>query len=124
MCFLQCVKKTDRLPDNPAEWDRKKIKQAKATKPNLVQIHVREGKTAKGTWNPFQKVHESSVIKSNVFLLQKLYRIRLGKGQNIHEYINAMLEIVEQLCRLGGERQPCRGTISVQSARTISTLET
>lgn len=83
------VLNTNRPTDRETEdWDRKD-RQAKAL--------IRTEKTAKGMWISLQKLHERSSLNSKLFLLRKLYKMRLEEGQQMSDHMKAMLEIIEQL---------------------------
>lgn len=95
---------TERPQINYQEWD-KKNRQARATISLLVEddqlIHIRHENTAKGMWDALQKMHERSSLNSKLFLLRKLYRMRLSKEKDMQEHINAMLEVVTHLRTVG-----------------------
>lgn len=88
----------------PEGWD-KKDRQAKATIGLLCEdnqlILIRTQQTARGMWLALQSIHERSNLNSKLYLLRKMYGLRLGKTQGMQEHINSMLELVEQLRGLG-----------------------
>ena len=96
----------DKPEEPPNSWE-KRVRQAKATISLMVEddqlIHIRKEDSARGMWLALQKLHERSNLTSKLYLLQKLYKMRLTKGADMRSYINQMLEIVEQLWGLGEE---------------------
>ena len=96
----------DKPEEAPNSWE-KRDRQAKATISLMVEddqlIHIRNKDSARGMWLALQKLHERSNLTSKLYLLRKLYKMRLTKGAVMRSYINQMLEIVEQLRGLGEE---------------------
>lgn len=52
-------------------------------------------------WDVLKRLHERSSLNSKLFLLRKLYKMRLGREQDMQEHINAMLEVIAQLRSIG-----------------------
>lgn len=98
------VTTTERPQNNDQDWD-KKNRQARATISLLVEddqlIHIRHEDTAKGMWDVLKRLHERSSLNSKLFLLWKLYKMRLSREQDMQEHINAMLEVIAQLRSIG-----------------------
>ena len=98
------VTTTERPQDNIQDWD-KKNRQAHATISLLVEddqlIHIRNEDTAKGMWDVLKRLHERSSLNNKLFMLRKLYKMRLGREQDMQEHINAMLEVIAQLRSIG-----------------------
>lgn len=76
-----------------------KNKQKKAIRSLLAEddelIHIRKKDLAKSMWNALQKPHKLSNLNNKLYLLCKVCKLRLCSGQEMHEHINATLEILE-----------------------------
>jgi gag-polypeptide of LTR copia-type len=100
------VVRDDRPDPVPDGWDRKDEK-AQCTISLTVDdnqlIHICNCTTAKEMWTGLQKVHERSNLSSKMYLRKKLYTMKLQSHQNMQEFINATLLLVDQLRGVGEE---------------------
>lgn len=94
----------DRLAGNSENWESRNG-QAKACLPaeDGQLIHIRKEDTAKVRWTAFQRPHECTDLNSNLYLLSKLYGLRLQRGQETQEHVNCILKRMETLEGIGKE---------------------
>lgn len=64
-------------------------------------IHIREATTACQAWDLLENYHEKATLTSEVFLLKRIYSLRLVDGGNMEEHTNAMLNLVNKLTAFG-----------------------
>lgn len=60
-------------------------------------VHICKATTAKEMWETLQKVDERISLSTKLYLLRKLYQLRLNKGQEMQDYIRDTLSLVERL---------------------------
>lgn len=92
-------------PDQPDVAYLKRDKQARAIINLCIDdsqiIHIRNESTAAGTWQKLKSIHERANLSSKLYLLRKLYSVKMQENGNMTEHINNMLEIVEKLNSIG-----------------------
>src|SRR6218665_3478252 len=88
------------------DWQRKDEK-AQCTISLTVEdnqlVHICNCTSAQDMWKQLQQVRERSNLSSKMYLIKKLYKMRLQDDQNMQEYISAVLRLVEQLRGVGEE---------------------
>ena len=96
---------TDEPPEIITDQWRSRDRKARAIINLLIQddqiIHVKNLTTAKETWNTLKNIHERANLSSKLFLLRKLYSLKLSEGGNVNEHINKIYEIRDKLTAIG-----------------------
>jgi hypothetical protein len=92
-------------PNKPDEIFLKRDKQARAIINLCIEdsqiIHVKNETTAAGTWQKLKSVHERSNLSSKLYLLRKLYSIKMPEHGDMIAHINHMMDLVEKLKAIG-----------------------
>lgn len=57
--------------------------------------------TARETWRALREIHERHKLSSKLYLLRKLYSIKLAEGGNVIKNITKIMEIVDKLAAIG-----------------------
>lgn len=92
-------------PDPLTEKWNKRDRQCRALINLFIEdnqiIHIKYESTAKATWNKLKQVHKRSNLSSKLFLLRKLYSLKLEEHGNMQAHINKLLELVDKLKAIG-----------------------
>ncbi|WP_331035945.1 retrotransposon gag domain-containing protein [Lactovum miscens] len=64
-------------------------------------IHVKNETTAKATWDKLKNIHERANLSSKLFLLRKLYSLKLQENGDMQKHINNLLELIDKLKAIG-----------------------
>ncbi|UYV76712.1 hypothetical protein LAZ67_14001855 [Cordylochernes scorpioides] len=66
-------------------------------------VYIRKLKSAGEIWNALKNLFERSNLSKKLFLLRKLYRMKLESNSTMQYFIKDTIEIVEKLTYLGEE---------------------
>ncbi|KFM70371.1 Retrovirus-related Pol polyprotein from transposon TNT 1-94, partial [Stegodyphus mimosarum] len=92
-------------PSKPDDEFLKRDKQARAIINLCIDdsqiIHVRDETTTAGTWQKLKSIHERSNLSSKLYLLRKLYSIKMAEHGDMIAHITHMMDLVERLKAIG-----------------------
>lgn len=82
------------------EWnklDRKAIATIRQYLANNVYFNMYGGNTAEGLWKKLHDLYEKNMASNKVFLMKKLYNLKMKEGASVVEHLNTFNIITSQL---------------------------
>jgi len=64
---------------------------------NLALIPMSEEKTTEGLWKKLHDLYEKNTASNKVFLMKKLYNLKMKEGASVTKHLNAFNIITNQL---------------------------
>ncbi|UYV73309.1 hypothetical protein LAZ67_10002666 [Cordylochernes scorpioides] len=64
-------------------------------------VHVKNLLTAKATWDTLKNIYERKTLSGKIYLLRKLYSLKLEEDKDMQQHITTMMEIIDKLRTIG-----------------------
>ncbi|UYV82907.1 hypothetical protein LAZ67_22001343, partial [Cordylochernes scorpioides] len=96
---------TENIPDEPKiEWKKKDSKARAIINLSIADsqiVHVKNLLTAKATWDTLKNIYERKTLSGKIYLLRKLYSLKLEEDKDMQQHITTMMELVDKLRTIG-----------------------
>ncbi|UYV77601.1 hypothetical protein LAZ67_15001684 [Cordylochernes scorpioides] len=96
---------TENIPDEPKiEWQKKDSKARAIINLSIADsqiVHVKNLLTAKATWDTLENIYERKTLSGKIYLLRKLYSLKLEEDKDMQQHITTMMELVDKLRTIG-----------------------
>ncbi|UYV68918.1 hypothetical protein LAZ67_6001665 [Cordylochernes scorpioides] len=96
---------TENIPDEPKiEWKKKDSKARAIINLSIADsqiVHVKNLLTAKATWDTLKNIYERKTLSGKIYLLRKLYSLKLEEDKDMQQHITTMMELVYKLRTIG-----------------------
>ncbi|UYV77415.1 hypothetical protein LAZ67_15000946 [Cordylochernes scorpioides] len=96
---------TENIPDEPkVEWKKKDSKARAIINLSIADsqiVHVKNLLTAKATWDTLKNIYERKTLSGKIYLLRKLYSLKLEEDKDMQQHITTMMELVDKLRTIG-----------------------
>ncbi|UYV75014.1 hypothetical protein LAZ67_12002096, partial [Cordylochernes scorpioides] len=96
---------TENIPDEPKiEWKKKDSKARAIINLSITDsqiVHVKNLLTAKATWDTLKNIYERKTLSGKIYLLKKLYSLKLEEDKDMQQHITTMMELVDKLRTIG-----------------------
>ncbi|UYV76700.1 hypothetical protein LAZ67_14001823 [Cordylochernes scorpioides] len=96
---------TENIPDEPKiEWKKKDSKARAIINLSIADsqiVHAKNLLTAKATWDTLKNIYERKTLSGKIYLLRKLYSLKLEEDKDMQQHITTMMELVDKLRTIG-----------------------